>query len=173
MRLAAPGRAATISAQSNFKEEHMKIRHLVTGAGLAGALLLGGASIATAADATTAAAPLPKNRVVIQVSEGDPKNWNLALNNARNLQQALGEENVAIEIVAYGAGGIGMLKKDSVVGSRVADARAKGVTIVACENTMKGVHLTYDDMLPTIGYVPGGVVEIMEKQQQGWTYIRP
>jgi intracellular sulfur oxidation DsrE/DsrF family protein len=29
------------------------------------------------------------------------------------------------------------------------------------------------DMLPGIGYVDAGVVEIMKKQQQGWAYIRP
>jgi intracellular sulfur oxidation DsrE/DsrF family protein len=28
------------------------------------------------------------------------------------------------------------------------------------------------DMLPDIGYVPSGVVEVMKKQQQGWAYIR-
>jgi len=149
----------------------MSIKHLIVSATLAGALIAGAASPAFAAG-EKAAAPLPKNKVVIQVSESDPKTWNLALNNARNLQQALGEDNVAVEIVVYGPG-IGMLKKDSSVGTRIGDARNKGVTVVACENTMKGQKLTYDDMLSTIGYVPGGVVEIMEKQQQGWAYIRP
>jgi len=150
----------------------MSIKHLIVSATLAGALIAGAASPAFAAG-EKAAAPLPKNKVVIQVSEGDPKTWNLALNNARNVQEELGAENVAIEIVVYGAGGIGMLKKDSVVGTRVADARTKGITIVACENTMKGQKLTYDDMLSTIGYVPAGVIEIMQKQQQGWAYVRP
>ena len=38
---------------------------------------------------------------------------------------------------------------------------------------MKGPGLTYADMLPNIGYVPAGVVELMQKQQQGFAYIRP
>ncbi|HEY3563729.1 MAG TPA: hypothetical protein VGL96_01875, partial [Casimicrobiaceae bacterium] len=37
-----------------------------------------------------------KNRVVMQVSDDDPGKWNLALNNARNLQSDLGARNVAI-----------------------------------------------------------------------------
>jgi intracellular sulfur oxidation DsrE/DsrF family protein len=150
----------------------MNVKQLIVSASLAGALVAGAAIPAFAAGEKAAAAPLPKNKVVIQVSESDPKSWNLALNNARNVQDALGAENVAIEIVVYGPG-IGMLKKDSAVGTRVGDARNKGVTVVACENTMKGQKLTYDDMLSTIGYVPAGVIEIMEKQQQGWAYIRP
>ena len=45
-----------------------------------------------------------KQKVVFQVSDNDPAKWNLALNNARNIQQDLGKDNVAIEIVAYGPG---------------------------------------------------------------------
>ena len=29
------------------------------------------------------------------------------------------------------------------------------------------------DMLSGIGYVPAGVVTLMQRQQQGWAYIRP
>lgn len=111
-------------------------------------------------------------RVVVQVSDGDPAKWNLALNNAKNVQTDLGASNVDIEIVAYGPG-IGMLKADSVVANRVGEAMASGVAVVACENTMKGQKLAKDDMLPKIGYVNAGVVELMQKQQQGWAYIRP
>lgn len=113
-----------------------------------------------------------RSRVVIQVSDAEPAKWNLALNNARNIQTDLGAANVDIEIVAYGPG-IGMLKADSVVGNRVEEAGKAGVKIVACENTMRGQKLTQADMLSGIGYVPAGVVKLMQRQQQGWAYIRP
>ena len=113
-----------------------------------------------------------KNRVVMQVSDNDPAKWNLALNNAKNLQADLGAGNVEIEIVAYGPG-IGMLKAESVVGNRIGEALGHGVKVSACENTMRGQKLAKTDMLDGIGYVPAGVVEIMRKQQQGWAYVRP
>ena len=113
-----------------------------------------------------------KNRVVMQVSDSDPAKWNLALNNARNLQADLGARNVEIEIVAYGPG-IGMLRSESVVGNRIVEAMASGVRVEACENTMRGQKLEKSDMLNGIDYVPAGVVEIMQKQQQGWAYLRP
>jgi intracellular sulfur oxidation DsrE/DsrF family protein len=113
-----------------------------------------------------------RNRVVMQVSDDDPTKWYLALNNARNLQAALGAVNVDVEIVAYGPG-IGMLKSDSVVGSRISEALGAGVKVVACQNTMHGQKLAKDDMLGGIGYVGAGVVEIMQRQQQGWAYLRP
>jgi len=98
---------------------------------------------ATAAASATA----PANRIVIQVSDNDPGKWNLALNNAKNIQTDLGAANVAIEIVAYGPG-INMLKMDSAVGGRIDEALATGVKVVACENTMRGAKLTKPDMRP-------------------------
>ena len=113
-----------------------------------------------------------KQKVIFQVSDADPKKWNLALNNAKNVQTDLGKGNTEIEIVAYGPG-IGMLKLESEVGNRVAEAVGAGVKIVACENTMTSQKLTKDDMLSNIGYVKAGVVELMQKQQDGYAYIRP
>lgn len=112
------------------------------------------------------------HKVVFQVSDADPGKWNLALNNAANVQSDLGKNNVAVEIVAYGPG-IGMLKMDSTVGARIAAALAAGVAVVACENTMKAQKLARDDMLPQISYVPAGVTELMKRQKEGYAYIRP
>jgi intracellular sulfur oxidation DsrE/DsrF family protein len=129
--------------------------------------------IVTGLATPAAAQPVPqRNRVVIQVSDGDAAKWNLALNNARNLQADLGTNNVEIEIVAYGPG-IGMLKRASPVASRIGQAKDSGVKVVACENTMKGQDLSKSDMLAGIGYVGSGVVEIMQRQQDGWAYLRP
>lgn len=113
-----------------------------------------------------------RSRVVIQVSDAETMKWNLALNNARNIQADLGTANVDIEIVAYGPG-IGMLKLDSSVANGVGEATAAGVKIMACENTMQARRLARGDMLNGIGYVSSGVVEIMRRQEQGWSYLRP
>jgi len=113
-----------------------------------------------------------KEKLVIQVSDGDAAKWNLALNNAKNVQQAYGADKVDIEIVTYGPG-IGMLKMDSVVANRIDDSKKAGVSVVACQNTMKNMKLTEDDMLPNTSYVPSGVVEIMKKQNEGYAYLRP
>jgi intracellular sulfur oxidation DsrE/DsrF family protein len=66
-----------------------------------------------------------------------------------------------------------MLKAESKVEPRVTQALTDGVRVVACENTMHAQKLTKADMIPGIGYVPGGVVELMERQREGWAYIRP
>ncbi|PWB54061.1 MAG: hypothetical protein C3F18_06995 [Nitrosomonadales bacterium] len=136
------------------------------------ALALSAASSGVLATDMPAMKDAAREKVIFQVSVGDPKTWNLTLNNAKNVQQELGSSNVDVEIVVYGPG-IGMLKFDSAVANRIDEAVGDGVKIVACENTMKGQKLTRDDMLASAGFVPAGVVELMKKQKEGYAYIRP
>ena len=130
------------------------------------------ALLATALALPVARAADKAYKVVFQVSDADPAKWNLALNNVRNVQHDLGLDNVEIEIVAYGPG-IGMLKKDSVVGSRIAQTMAAGTAVIAWENTMQTQKLSRADMLEDIGFVPAGVVELMKQQKEGYAYVRP
>jgi len=134
---------------------------------VAGAFLFGAGLAAHAADKAAG-----KQGVVIQVSDKDPAKWNLALNNAKNVQADLGKDNVEIEIVAYGPG-IAMLKLDTEVAGNLEQAQKAGVKLTACQNTMRNQKLTEKDMHPAAGYVPAGVVQIMKRQQEGWAYVRP
>lgn len=113
-----------------------------------------------------------KDKVIFHVTTDDPRYWNQSLNNMNQLQKVLGKDNVDIELVVNGFG-IGMLKIESVVGNRVNDAVAGGIKVVACEETMRGQKLTKDDMLGSIGYVPGGVIEVIQKQKDGYAYLKP
>ncbi len=136
-------------------------------------LILGGAGLLGAALprlAPAQAAPV-RNKALFQVTDNDPARWNMILNNMQNLREGVGSEPVEIELVAYGPG-LFMLKANSSVKQRIAEALKSGVKVNACQNTMSGMKLVPADMLPDIGYVPSGVVEVMRKQQQGWAYIR-
>ena len=113
-----------------------------------------------------------KQKVVFQVSDNDPAKWNLALNNARNVQADLGKDKVQIEIVAYGPG-LNMLKAESKVAARLAEALDNEVALLACENTMTNTKVTKADMYGGISFVMAGVTHIMKRQREGWAYIRP
>jgi len=113
-----------------------------------------------------------KQKVVFQVSDNDPAKWNLALNNARNVQADLGKDNVEIEIVAYGPG-LAMLRIESPVSARLALALDDGVGLLACTNTMQNTKVNKNDMYGGISYVQAGVTHLMKRQKEGWAYIRP
>ncbi len=116
--------------------------------------------------------PAAKHRVIFQVSDNDPARWQLALNNARNVQADLGAQNVQIEVVAYGPG-IEMLKAESKVAGGLAGALDSSVSLIACENTMQNNKVSRDEMYGGVKFVQAGVTHIMRRQGKGWAYIRP
>ena len=118
-----------------------------------------------------------KHKIVIQVSTDDPRTQKIALNNAVNVQKALGIDNVDVEIVAYGPGlGILTQSEKNKQAKRVASLALQDITFSACGNTMKKVAKKSGKepvLIDGVKMVPAGVIRIMELQQQGYAYIRP
>jgi uncharacterized protein len=123
--------------------------------------------------ASFAAEPI-KYRLLLQVSEDSVDKLNLALNSAYNAQMAFGPENIEIEIVVFGAG-VNTLKYYAPIpiADKVKEAKYAGVRIVACDKAMRTHKLRPSDMLPEVRYVESGVAEMVEKQTEGWSYVRP
>lgn len=116
-------------------------------------------------------AAMPKG-VVIQVSEADPAKWAMALLNARNVRKAYGDKPIAVEIVAYGPG-LKMLQTNSPVTAGLEEASSQGIKLKACNNSMNLLGTTREDLNHAVEVVPAGVVEIMERQREGYAYVRP
>jgi intracellular sulfur oxidation DsrE/DsrF family protein len=116
-----------------------------------------------------------KERVVIQVSDADPKTWNQALNVVANMKANYAKRGTEseIQIVAFGMG-IQMLKDDAVVANRVRESMKNGgAQMVACENSMGRFKLTKDMMVDNVTYSETGVIYIIDKQREGWSAVRP
>ncbi len=116
------------------------------------------------------------HKVVIQVSTDDLRTQKIALNNAVNLQKALGSGNVRVEIVAYGPG-LSLLTRKSPQANRVKNlAMYDEFTFSACNNTMKKIAKKKGHMpklVEGVRVVPAGVLRIVELQEQGYAYVRP
>ena len=111
-------------------------------------------------------------RLLIQISDYDPRVWGLALANARNVRHDLGPDKVEIEIVVYGPA-IRMLEMDSDWRDRVTQVIDEGIRVIACENTMKTMKLTRNDMLGGVEFVKTGLAHVMKRELEGWAYARP
>ncbi len=120
------------------------------------------------------------HRVVIHVDDKDPERMNLALNNASNIDASYTEkgEEVVIEIVTYGPG-LHMLRADtSPVKKRIKSfgENFDNISFRACGNTKRIMSKKAGKeimLLPQAKMVPSGVVHLMERQEQGWSYVRP
>jgi intracellular sulfur oxidation DsrE/DsrF family protein len=112
-----------------------------------------------------------KHHVLFAMTSADESDWHLAMGNIRNLLTGLGQDNTEVEVVAFGPG-LHMVRKPSVVEEDIKALEARGVKFVACENAMRAQKVTVADLLDGTGTVPAGIVEVVTKQEQGWTYIK-
>ena len=111
------------------------------------------------------------HKVVMQLSSGDTLGWKMLMNNIK-IMKSTWEDKVAIEVVANGPG-IGFLMKEKTTQSdRITYFKSQGVAFVACENTMKERNISKESIIPDAGFVKSAVVELILKQEQGWSYIK-
>ena len=47
-----------------------------------------------------------------------------------------------------------------------------GVRFAACQRAMRGHNLELKDLVAGTVPVPAGIVEVVLRQEQGWTYIK-
>jgi intracellular sulfur oxidation DsrE/DsrF family protein len=114
------------------------------------------------------------HRVVIHMNSGDERVQYKALNNIRNLYQEVGRERLQLELVAHGDGLSLLTKAMTPFGGELARLKADfGVHFTACSNTMKAAKLTRDDLIAEVEDTVPAMVRLMERQEQGWAYIKP
>jgi hypothetical protein len=116
-----------------------------------------------------------EKKIVLQLSDGSEEKQTLVLNVASNLLKAYGQDNVKVEIVAFGPG-LRLLFADNANRDRIQSLSATGVRFSACQNTVDGMakvlghkpQLTKDAV-----EVPAGIVRIVDLTASGYTYARP
>ncbi|MBC7884085.1 MAG: DsrE family protein [Saprospiraceae bacterium] len=82
------------------------------------------------------------------------------------------EPKSKLEVVCHGPG-ISMLMKDkSVVHDKLMVYASKKVDFVACEFTMTQKNISREQLVDVCRTVPGGILEIVYKQEKGWNYIK-
>jgi intracellular sulfur oxidation DsrE/DsrF family protein len=116
------------------------------------------------------------HKVVFEVAIDGAEKWEAALRNVENVQKSLGAKTTTIEVVAHGKG-IGMLlaataAANSEMKTTVEKLHASGVVFAACENTMKKMQITKDQLVPLATTVDSGVSEVIRKQEAGYAYIK-
>ena len=93
----------------------------------------------------------------------------------KNIANVLKEDPAARIVVVCHGGGIGLVEKTRTEHAEAVEALVKkGVRFVACQNTMRQKSIRKEDLLPGVGTVASGAVEVIRKQQDdGYAYFRP
>jgi intracellular sulfur oxidation DsrE/DsrF family protein len=80
--------------------------------------------------------------------------------------------NAKYEVVIHSMGLPFVMSAKSKQIDAIKELRAKGVRFLVCENTLKSQKVSKEQLISEVEYVPVGIAEIVEKQEQGWTYIK-
>jgi intracellular sulfur oxidation DsrE/DsrF family protein len=119
-----------------------------------------------------------KHKIVYHLTEPGAEKAKAVLGNIRNHIKGVGGwQNIqALELVVHGAALKSFLRQDMdpEVRRGLEMLQTEGMAFGACANTIKGLQITLTDVAEGAKELPqGGVVRVMELQDQGYVYIRP
>jgi uncharacterized protein len=119
--------------------------------------------------------PFAEHKVVLQLSDNDPKRQALVISVAYNLLKFYDPDKVAIEVVAFGPG-IDLLRSDNGNRKLVESLIAQGVRFDVCLNTVDTVERETGkrpQIIPGATPVQVGVGQILLLTENGYTLVRP
>lgn len=126
-------------------------------------------------DAARAEHPFAEHRLVLQLSDDDPKKQGLVISVANNLLKFYGPDRIAIEVVTFGPG-IDLLRSDSPNRTFVDSLVSQGVRFDVCMNTVDTIARntgTAPRLNPNARSVEAGVAQILMLTEKGYTLVRP
>lgn len=109
-------------------------------------------------------------KIVFQLSVGDTLAHKALMKQLGNITNV--EPTTKIEVVCHGPG-LDMLRKDkSTVAEKINEFSQIGIEFNACEFSMKERNVSPEQILPSVKFVKAGIIYIVTKQREGWSYIK-
>lgn len=120
------------------------------------------------------------NRIVLHLTTADPERVTNILDEVEVLMEAAVRQGLPLQIQVVANGeGLALMREDispfpqrvSMLSARYADR----LRFTACLNTIERLRLDKNihvRLLPAVHVIDSGVVEVIRRQSQGWTYIQ-
>ena len=138
-------------------------------------LIATAAPVARAQQAPLQDKPFAEHKIVLQLSDNDPRKQGLVLSVTSNLMKFYDPDKVAIEIVAFGPG-IELLKSDNPNRKMVESLVAQGARFDICLNTVDTLERENGkrpEFIAAATPVQIGVAQILSLTENGYTLVRP
>jgi intracellular sulfur oxidation DsrE/DsrF family protein len=119
--------------------------------------------------------PFAEHKIVLQLSDNDPRKQALVISVANNLLKFYDPDKVAIEVVAFGPG-IDLLRSENSNRKLVESLIAQGVRFDVCLNTVDTLERESGrrpEIMPGATPVQVGVAQILFLTENGYTLVKP
>jgi intracellular sulfur oxidation DsrE/DsrF family protein len=133
-------------------------------------LLLVFATHTAVAQETQPDVDLAEHKIVFQLTSADTNVHKMLVRQLGNVLAAA--PNSKVEVVCHGPGLDILRSKMTIVYPKIQELKGKGIGFVGCENTLRERKIAREEIIPEATFVKAGIIEIVSKQEQGWSYIR-
>ena len=110
------------------------------------------------------------HRVIFQITSEDTlaqKSLMKQLNNILELAP-----DTKLEVVCHGPGLNMLVSVKTRVHDKIQQLKNRGVEFVACEYSMSERNVAKGEIISEAGFVKGGIIEIVTRQEEGWSSIK-
>lgn len=112
-------------------------------------------------------------KIVFSIDTVDDREVNHVISTINNVIKFYRPENTEVVVVVYSQG-IKVLKKDSDIDTRkrIEALMTYDIEFIACENSLRTLGIKKKELMDDLGFGTAGIVEIIERQLQGFIYIK-
>lgn len=129
-----------------------------------------GIQIVTPSSSTVSNSNSPEHKIIFQLSTDDTLAHKALMKQLSNITSV--SPTTQIEVVCHGPG-LNMLIADKTkVNEKIISMKSKGIVFVACEFSMSERGVAKEKIIAESGFVKAGIIEIVTKQEAGWSYIK-
>ncbi|WP_234117607.1 DsrE family protein [Clostridium hydrogenum] len=101
--------------------------------------------------------------------------WGLLLKNVENLIRAVDDKDLNIEVLANSEA-VKAYALNNELNSKIIfikELKNRNVKFVACNNALNSFNIKKENLINFVDIVPVGVLELINKQKCGYSYIKP
>lgn len=123
------------------------------------------------ASTSTAIAQNKAHKIVYDLSSSDTALHSIVLRQFNNVLNAA--PDTELELICHGHAIYMLVKNKAHLEDKMNELKRRGtVSFKVCANSMKRLNVDKDELISLAEIIPVAILELSEKQMQGWTYIK-
>ncbi|EOT2902858.1 DsrE family protein [Clostridium perfringens] len=117
-----------------------------------------------------------KLKIIFHIDE--PNKWPMVLENLKNVLNNAKETNrkYELEVLANSMAVFQLrelIARNTHLIDKIIEPAEQGVVFAVCNNSLNKFNISKDELFSFCKVVPAGIIELAEKQSEGYLYIKP
>ena len=112
-----------------------------------------------------------QHKIIFDISSSDTADHSTVIRQVNNVLKA--SPQTKIEVVFHGKAVYALVKEKTTLNDKIDElVNKKNVVIAACNNSLIRLNISKNELLSSAIVVPVAMLELMDKQEKGWSYIK-